>query len=160
MKTLDVTKSQFVEFVKLQRKERLDWPATFSTNSEREIWPFITRSKTKQPDRHFVHGESKLLDEVAGRYSEFRELRESGGSHISGGRFHIDWDGVWGHFGENGLEKFIQWKPPVIRQEVEAEIKADSTETIVARTEPTSPRLSAWEQAMEGSAAYKRKSNR
>jgi hypothetical protein len=122
MKPIRITYEEFIRFIRLQRKKRWDWPATFSTNPQGEIWPYVTKGLTPENDRDFVQGELDLLDQVAGIYSELRE---------AAGRFHIDWDGAYGCFGGLEPERFIVWRPPLNRSEIDAETAVTPTGTEV-----------------------------
>jgi len=102
MKALEITRDQFDEFKKLQVKKRWDWPATFSTNSQGSIWPYVTNGRTPIEDRNNVRGESPLLDEIADRYTTMRE---------EGGRFFIGWNGAfWRSENDDRPQTIVSWK--------------------------------------------------
>ena len=86
MHTVKLTREVFEEFRDLQIRPRADWPATFSCNPRREVWPFQGYGYTEPKDR--VHLESKfdLLDHIVEAVLEERP---------EGGRFFIDDDGVY-----------------------------------------------------------------
>ena len=101
MKEIEITREQFDEFKRLQVKKRWDWPATFSTNSHGSIWPYVTNGKTQLEDRTDVRGESRLLDEIADRYTAIRE---------DGGRFFIGWDGAfWRSENDDRPQTIVRW---------------------------------------------------
>ena len=102
MKTLEITREQFDQFKSLQLRKRWDWPATFSTNPQGAIWPYVTNGRTPVEDRANVRGISPLLDEVADRYMAMRE---------NGGRFFISWSGAfWRSEDGNCLQTIVDWK--------------------------------------------------
>lgn len=41
------------------------WPAVFSVNPKKEIWPYVTRGLTPLVDLRLVHGRVELLDQAA-----------------------------------------------------------------------------------------------
>ena len=80
-----------------------DWPAVFSTNNRREIWPFVTNGYTPEENRKQVRGESRVIDEVADFYLKVRN---------DGGRFFIDDLGAYyknADIGE-GLNLFVWFR--------------------------------------------------
>ena len=46
-----------------------DWPAVFSTNNRREIWPFVTNGYTPEENRKQVRGESRVIDALRETYN-------------------------------------------------------------------------------------------
>jgi len=78
---LALTRAEFEQLKVLVRKKRWDWPAVFSVNHHREIWPFVTYKWTPEEEREPVRGLSRVIDEVADRYLKLR---------TDGGRFFID----------------------------------------------------------------------
>lgn|GEM_PF-1135183 len=81
MQTLEVTRDELWELVRLQRNPRWDWPAVFSTNSKREIWAFKTCGLTGGREREELRSVSKILDAVADKYLSIKS---------GGGRFFVD----------------------------------------------------------------------
>jgi hypothetical protein len=78
---LTLTRAEFDHLKSLQLKKRWDWPAVFSVNNQRDIWPFVTRGWTPEQKREPMRGLSRVIDEVAERYLNERS---------DGGRFFID----------------------------------------------------------------------
>ena len=70
------------EFVE---KERLDWPAVFSCNAKKEIWPWVSYGYSWQEQRNYCQGKVPLLDKVVQRLLRVRPF---------GARFFIDERGV------------------------------------------------------------------
>jgi hypothetical protein len=85
-RTLAMSRDEYEAFREVQLRQRWDWPATFSTNSDRDIWPFITRSRTPRAQRVNVRGMSPLLDRIADACLNDRQ---------SGGRFFINETGAY-----------------------------------------------------------------
>jgi len=56
---LTLTRAEFDDLKALQRKKRWDWPAVFSVNNRRDIWPFVTRGWTPEQEREPVRGLSR-----------------------------------------------------------------------------------------------------
>ena len=67
---LTLTRAEFDHLKALQRKKRWDWPAVFSINNQRDIWPFVRRRWTPLQEREPVQGLSRVIDEVAVLASE------------------------------------------------------------------------------------------
>jgi hypothetical protein len=86
MQTLAITRAELRELRRLQRSLRWDWPAVFSTNSKREIWPFKRYGLTGGRDTEELRNVSKILDAVADRYLTIRS---------EGGRFFVDEKGAF-----------------------------------------------------------------
>jgi hypothetical protein len=78
---LTLTRAEFEQLKALVRRKRWDWPAVFSVNHHREIWPFATYKRTPEEEREPVRGLSRVIDEVADRYLSLRS---------DGGRFFVD----------------------------------------------------------------------
>jgi hypothetical protein len=107
VKTLEITPEQFKKFKELQVKKRWDWPATFSTNAQGSIWPYVTNGRTPEENRTDVRGDSPLLDQVADIYTALRE---------EGGRFFIGWDGAfWRSANDDRPKTIVSW-PDMRRQ--------------------------------------------
>ena len=73
----------------LQVKRRWDWPAIFSTNDRREIWPRTTNGWTPLSDRREVRGLSPILDQVA---DILLDRKPEGGRFFMGGTVACCWD--------------------------------------------------------------------
>ncbi len=86
METLAITRDEFEELKRLQIRHRWRWPAIFSTNFHREIWPYAGPGYTKVKERLQVRGVSKIIDAVADQYLRTRK---------EGGRFFIDEKGAF-----------------------------------------------------------------
>ena len=78
---LTLTRTELEQLKALVRRKRWDWPAVFSVNQHREIWPFATYKRTPEEEREPVRGLSRVIDEVADRYLSLRS---------DGGRFFVD----------------------------------------------------------------------
>ena len=100
---LSLTQAEFDDLKTLMRMKRWDWPAVFSTNNRREIWPFVTNGYTPEENRKQVRGESRVIDEVADFYLKVRN---------DCGRFFIDDLGAYyknADIGE-GLNLFVWFR--------------------------------------------------
>jgi hypothetical protein len=86
MECIRLTRTDFELLKVLQARLRWDWPATFSTNPQGEIWPFVTWGLTPEELRNGIRGLSKVVDEVADAYICRRHR---------GGRFFIDESGAY-----------------------------------------------------------------
>jgi hypothetical protein len=86
MQTLAITRAELRELMRLQRSLRWDWPAVFSVNSEREIWPFKRYGLTGGREREELRNVSKILDAVADKYLSIKS---------GGGRFFVDEKGAF-----------------------------------------------------------------
>lgn len=99
IKSIRISADEFQAFCDLRQKHRWDWPATFSTNSNGDIWGFQTYGYTPPARREDIREASPLLDQVADIYRDQRE---------ECGRFFIDHRGAF--FKEDGAEvQFVQW---------------------------------------------------
>lgn len=100
---VSVSNDELEELILLQVKPRSDWPAVFSVNYRREIWPFNGRAWTKPEDRHFVY--HPLLYEIADIYLRIRnrDIR-------SGGRFFISPKGVYFREDLDPIAQFITFR--------------------------------------------------
>jgi|SRR5579884_307925 len=74
--TIHITRHDFNELRRLQRRKRWDWPAVFSVNPRGVIWPFVTNGWTPEDERIDVAGVSPIVDRVA---SEYLDIRPEGG---------------------------------------------------------------------------------
>jgi hypothetical protein len=99
-KIFPITRNQFQEFRDLQIKYRWDWPATFSTNPNGDVWPWIKKGYTPVQLREKVNGLSTLLDKVAHEYSLARE---------ECGRFFIDQSGAFWKTEDGRKIQFVKW---------------------------------------------------
>ncbi len=54
--TMEISPEEFEELKRTQLRNRWDWPAVFSTNCNREIWPFVTYGPTDEEEREQVRG--------------------------------------------------------------------------------------------------------
>jgi len=66
---LSLTQAEFDDLKTLMRMKRWDWPAVFSTNNRREIWPFVTNGYTPEENRKQVRGESRVIDALRETYN-------------------------------------------------------------------------------------------
>ena len=76
---------EFREFRDVQIIPRWSWPATFSCNNERQVWPYATPGYTRFEKRLYVDGWFTRLDEIVRLVLMVRH---------EGGRFNIDNNGV------------------------------------------------------------------
>ena len=81
-----MSRAKFERFKDAQIRPRCDWPATFSCNPKREVWPFITFGYTDERERLDLQGQIELLDDIVEDV-----LWEN---HL-GGRFHINDNGAY-----------------------------------------------------------------
>ncbi len=95
-----ITLAEFQEFCRLQAKRRWDWPATFSTNSRGDIWPYVRNGYTPPAERENVRECSRLLDRIADLYKGQRE---------EGGRFFINEVGVFWKDEARQPVQFVEW---------------------------------------------------
>ena len=86
MECIRLTRADFELLKNLQIRRRWDWPATFSTNPQGQIWPFVTYGLTPEELRDGIRGLSSVIDEVADALVSHRTL---------GGRFFIDESGAF-----------------------------------------------------------------
>lgn len=70
---------------RLQFSANWDWPATFSCNESREVWPGIVFGLTPPHERHQVGGLFPALDAIVQCVLHYQP---------EGGRFHVDEEGV------------------------------------------------------------------
>ena len=98
MESIDLTLEEFEEFRDLQIRPRADWPAAFSCNYRKEVWPFVSYGLTYEEQRLHLKGEIQLLDEIVERVLAERP---------SGGRFYISDNGVfWDAEGNEAVVMF------------------------------------------------------
>jgi hypothetical protein len=71
-----VSGDQFQAFRDLQERRRWQWPAVFSANRRREIWPFGVNGLTPEEKQKGIRGLSRVVDQVA---DEFLRRERSGG---------------------------------------------------------------------------------
>jgi hypothetical protein len=100
LKTVEITLAQFQEFCELQQKRRWDWPATFSTNSKGEVWPFLRKGYTPPRERENVRAYSPLLAIVADIYTTQRG---------EGGRFFVNEVGAFWKSDPVEPIQFVKW---------------------------------------------------
>ena len=62
MYTIALTQNEFEDFRDVQIRPRADWPATFSCNVWREVWPFNSYGYTRE--RIYLEGQIPRLDEI------------------------------------------------------------------------------------------------
>ncbi len=86
MDWLELSREEFEEFRDRQIRPRADWPAAFSCNFRKEVWPFVSYGLTYEENRRHLKGEVKLLDEIVETVLAERP---------SGGRFYISDNGVF-----------------------------------------------------------------
>lgn len=84
MQVLRLTHDDVTELEEIRLSQKWDWPATFSCNQGRQVWPCVTFGLRPPDDRYQVGGLPKLDEIVDG------VLRES----PEGGGFHVDREGV------------------------------------------------------------------
>ncbi len=130
MKTIRINKAEFDKFRELQLEKRNDCHAAFSSNLSEDPWPFVTFGLTPEQLREKVLERSPKLMQIVGI---FVELRQS----TSGGRFLIDYDGVYWKDSNKNEHRFVEWKPdeplcqPVkqmTRQELVAQIRRNKSQ--------------------------------
>ncbi len=86
MRRVTLTGTELQLLHDLQIKYRLDWPATFSINSNSVIWPYVTNGLTPHEIRENVRGVSPALDQIGDFFLGVRE---------NGGRFFVDERGAF-----------------------------------------------------------------
>ena len=69
----------------LRLSDKWDWPATFSCNASRAVWPGTTFGLTPPHEKHHVGGLFPALDLIVQCFLDYRP---------AGGRFHVDDEGV------------------------------------------------------------------
>ena len=99
--TLSLTRDEFDEFIRLQKKRRWDWPAVFSANEHGDVWPFVRYGYTYKRERTQVRGISRIIDAVAEEYIKTRS---------EGGRFFIDDNGAFYKDEAAQLIRFLTFK--------------------------------------------------
>lgn len=70
---------------RLRFSDKWDWPATFSCNESREVWPGVVFGPTPPHERDQVGGLFPALDAIVQCVLAYRP---------EGGRFHVDDKGV------------------------------------------------------------------
>lgn len=91
MRTYRITRASFNNFKDAQVRPRADWPATFSCNHQKQVWPFIRYGFTPLDEREDLSGQFRWLDKI---------VQDVLALQPAGGRFHIDDNGV--HLADNG----------------------------------------------------------
>ena len=86
MHWVSLSREEWDEFRDVQIRPRADWPATFSCNHHREVWPYITFGYTAPSERLDLRGQIPRLDEIVDWVLEIRP---------GGGRFFISDEGVF-----------------------------------------------------------------
>ena len=102
-RTLPVTDDEFAQLKQLQIRFRWDWPAVFSTNLRRDLWPWVTYGYTDWSDRQQLRGLSKILDVVADVC--LAERIDDGG-----GRFFVNDDGAFYKKEDGELVQFVTFQ--------------------------------------------------
>jgi len=97
---LQISSTEFDEFMALVRRERWDWPAVFSVNPKGEIWPWVTWGRTPKHERIDVSGRSRLLRKVAYTLLNIRP---------EGGRFFINEKGAYTYIGGQ-IRMFVKFE--------------------------------------------------
>ena len=90
MVILPVSSEELEELREVQIRPQWGWPATFSCNEAREVWPFTTTSRTPEEDRlpldiPFLN---RIVELVV---AETRAM----GKYPQGGRFYVNDVGVF-----------------------------------------------------------------
>ena len=91
MTVLPVTSEELEELREVQIRPKWGWPAVFSCNESRRVWPRTTASRTPDAEREYLEGCFPLLDEIV--KSVVRETAARG-RYPLGGRFRVDDEGV------------------------------------------------------------------
>lgn len=86
MRTRHITVAEFEFLRDVQIRPRWGWPATFSCNGRREVWPSTRLGHTPDREREPMEGVRALLDEIVADVLHVRPR---------GGRFHINDRGVF-----------------------------------------------------------------
>ena len=86
MEIIHIDVEEFEEFRDVQIRPRADWPATFSCNRWREVWPFSNYGRTPEGNKIDPQGLFPRLDQIVGIVLNDRP---------SGGRFFINDYGVF-----------------------------------------------------------------
>ena len=106
MKRIRINEAELDKFSELQnpKKKPKDCHAAFSTNPSEDTWSFATWGLTPKQLREEVRNRSPKLDQVFGIFIELPDKRPKGG------RFFIDWEGVY--WKDRDLEKhrFVDWE--------------------------------------------------
>lgn len=90
-----------VDYLKFsQVRKRSDWPAVFSCNRKGTVWLFPEGGYHHEGDR-FTPPQNPLLDEIVKTYLDIRDL---------GGRFFVNFDGVYYHPQDGPLFQFIEFQ--------------------------------------------------
>jgi hypothetical protein len=105
MLRLQINKAEFDKFRELQnpKKKRHDCHAAFSTNPSEDTWRFVTLGLTPQQLRVEVRNQSPILDQIFGIFIELPD------KHPKGGRFFIDFEGVFWKDTQKGRHRFVEW---------------------------------------------------
>ena len=81
MRTRHMTVAEFEFMREVQIRPRWGWPATFSCNGRREVWPSTRLGLTPEREREHLEGVRAMLDEIVDDVLDVRPR---------GGRFHIN----------------------------------------------------------------------
>jgi hypothetical protein len=73
-KVFTMTRDEFDAVTRLKANWRPD--PTFSTNGKKKIWISKDRGNTPDEYRHYIQGQSRIIDAIA---AEYREIRPGGG---------------------------------------------------------------------------------
>ena len=127
MKPIRISKGEFDRFRELQIEKRNDCHAVFSSNLSEIPWPFKTWGPTPAHLRESLQSQSPILDQIEGMFIEIRQS-------TSGGRFFIDYEGVYWKDNEKSRHRFVEWirdesfknneEPAIGRREMMSWIKA------------------------------------
>ncbi len=79
-------KAEFEQLKAAQVKQKWDWPAIFSANQARQVWPYVTPGLTPESQRVHLQGSFQLLDRLVVQFLRFRD---------EGGRFWVDEKGAY-----------------------------------------------------------------
>lgn len=104
MTVLPVTLDELEELREVQIRPKWGWPAIFSCNVDREVWPRTTASRTPDEEKEFLEGCFPLLDQVVELVIKETAAR---GKYPLGGRFRVDDKGV---VLANGNVRIIRFK--------------------------------------------------
>jgi hypothetical protein len=101
MKRIIITTEDLSLFRAARQKERPDWWAVFTAEPGGEVYPFVTRGRTRTSQRLYLRDDFPKLAEIADIYLEQRP---------SGGRFFINRSGAFFHEAENGpYDQFVEF---------------------------------------------------
>ena len=86
MRTRTIGLAELKYFRDVQVRPRWGWPATFSCNGRREVWPGTRYGHTPEHERQHLEGVLALLDEIVDDVLHVEPR---------GGRFHVNDQGVF-----------------------------------------------------------------